>query len=137
MVCSEHDVGEVVGVVVGSLDDPSAQGLNYAASASAAAPVLDAWRVTPQPPALQPLCDVPLGPSDAADNMEGPTSLDPLVGAVMATFEIYFTAVNLGDYAAAWSMEHPRAAALARGVGGRDEHVLRPQRRRARDPADC
>ena len=102
-----NDVGEVVGVVVGSLDDPSAQGLNYAASASAAVSLVEAWRVSPLLPSLQPSCDMPLGPTDVADNLEGPTSLDPLVAAAMATLEIYFTAVNLGDYAAAWSRSIP------------------------------
>jgi serine protease Do len=102
-----NDVGEVVGVVVGSLDDPYAQGLNYAASTSAARPTLDAWRLSPHPQSLLPICEEPLGPADAADNLNGPAAGDPLTLAVMDTFEIYFTAVNLGDYETAWNRSIP------------------------------
>lgn len=101
------EFGDVVGVVVGALNNPDAQGLNYAASAIGALPTIDRWRQNSTPVPLSASCDLPLGPAGTGTIISAPAPSDPLRSSVVTTFDLYFTAVNIGDYRTAWLLSLP------------------------------
>jgi hypothetical protein len=104
--------GEVVGVVSAGLN--GAQGINYAASASLAKPLIETWHSTPQPPS-PPQCNQPLGPQQPSTPVGTTPQGDQLTALVSRTFSSYFSAINAGDYETARLRQIP-ARRLASGT---------------------
>jgi hypothetical protein len=87
--------GVVVGIVSAGLN--GAQGINYAASASLAEPLVQTWRASPHAP-TPPQCAAPAGPSGASPPVSTPPANNALTTAVLKTFDSYFQAINSGNY---------------------------------------
>lgn len=94
--------GEVVGMVVAK--DREADGLSYALGADVMAARLADPNELPAP--APPSCSRPQGP-EAPEAPELEPS-DELHAAVVATFDDYFTGINLGDYEPAYEQLSPR-----------------------------
>jgi serine protease Do len=86
--------GDVVGVVSARRVD--AQGINYAAAAGLARPLVQGWELSPQTIAA-PECERPVGP-DLGAAVVPPSTTDALTDLVVRTFQEYFTGINAGDY---------------------------------------
>lgn len=98
----------VDGTVVALADavNSTAAGIAYAVPAPAAAPLLAAWEAAPAPP-LVPHCSNALGPStfgDVANTGGAPPG-------VLATLNIYFEAIDSGDYSTAYAQLAPNVQA--------------------------
>lgn len=71
-------------------------------SATAAAPLLSAWRAAPSPPP-HPACSSPLGPSGFGQIDNG-SAAPP---GIIATLTTYFDAIDTGDFATAYAQLSP------------------------------
>lgn len=88
------DHGEVIGIVSSKMRD--AEGVNFAASAAIARPVIEAWQSSGEPVA-PPNCVVPTGP-EYEPPIAAPPEVDDIDTLVIRTFEVYFTGINIGNY---------------------------------------
>lgn len=107
------DHGDVVGLV--DAGPPGEQGRRLAVSGRTARPLIEGWRAVPQ--SVDPgTCDSVLGP----DGQPLPTSEFPTAEAqqAFATLDIYFRAINGGDFPTALAqLRHPDSlASFRRGV---------------------
>lgn len=83
-----NEFGEVVGIAAGGL--PGADGINYAATAALARPVIDSWIERGEPVAV--VCPTTSVEPDVT------VVADPATELALASLDAYFTAINEGRY---------------------------------------
>lgn len=100
------DTGAVVGLGEASAID--AAGIGYAVDAETASKLVTSLRgaSVPPPPAT---CDDPHGPAGEGDVTSSLTGAD--AGAIKTALDLYFNAIDTGDYTTAWQQLSPKMQA--------------------------